>query len=112
MKVKFERRKTFIEVVNDSNAVMLLDPSKVVGILDLRSLVYYKLWQGVPEQRFSRYFNFDSLDKSFVEYNSFRTKFQEETRYSAGLYPWLEPNDPRRKMTGRQSIESMMAVNQ
>ena len=37
---------------------------------------------------------------------------EEETLKSKDLYPWLEPNDLRRKLTDRQTIDSKMDMQQ
>ena len=60
MKVKFERKKAFYEVTNDSMQVIVLDPKGAVAILDIRSLGYYKIQQGVLQKMLSKYYSFES----------------------------------------------------
>ena len=60
----------------------------------------------------SKHYSFESLQNIFEGYSNFRNKLQEETNKSEDPYPWLEPNDPRRKMTDRKIKESMAALNQ
>ena len=48
----------------------------------------------------------------FAEHNNHKNKLHEEKVESKELYPWLEPDDPRRKMTDRQIIESTIDLSQ
>ena len=41
-----------------------------LGILDLRSLGYYKIKQGVLQQNLSKYYHFESVDKLCEEFNT------------------------------------------
>ena len=71
IKVKFERNKEFIEVTNDSTKVIVLDPKRIVAVLHIRLLGYYKFQQGVLQQRLSKYYSFESLQNIFEGYNNF-----------------------------------------
>ena len=66
---------------------------------------YYKIQQGVLQQRLSKYY-FESVQNIFEGYNNFKNKLQEETEKSTDPYPQLESNNPRRNLTDRQIIES------
>ena len=45
-----------LDMVNNSNLeTLILDPGEALGILDLRSLGYYKIEQGVIQQTLSRF---------------------------------------------------------
>ena len=44
-----------LDMVNNSNLeTLILNPVEVLGILDLRSLGYYKIQQGVIQQKLSK----------------------------------------------------------
>ena len=47
LKLKFVRNCTSLDIVNNSQATVIFDPNQILGILDLRSLGYYKIKQGV-----------------------------------------------------------------
>ena len=48
LKVKFVQNMAMLDMVNNINLeTLILDPGEALGILDLRSLGYYKIKQGV-----------------------------------------------------------------
>ena len=47
MKLKFIRNRAIFKVTNSTPAMVTFDPKKMLGIVDLRSLGYYKIKQGV-----------------------------------------------------------------
>ena len=49
-----------LDMVNNSNLdTLILNPEKALGILDLRLLGYYKIKQGVIQQKLSSFYNFE-----------------------------------------------------
>ena len=42
---------------------MIFKPTEIIGILDLRSLGYYKIKQGILQQNLSRYYKFEKAEK-------------------------------------------------
>ena len=42
---------------------MIFKPDKMIGIIDLRLLGYYKIKQGILQQNLSRYYNFERAEK-------------------------------------------------
>ena len=48
----------------------------------------------------------------FEAYNNFKNKLQEEKVDPKDPYPWLEPDDPSRKMTDRQIIVNTINLSQ
>ena len=52
LKVKFIQNMAMLDMVNNNNLeTLILDPGEALGILDLRSLGYYKIQQGVIQQK-------------------------------------------------------------
>ena len=47
LKVKFTQNAAMIDMTNSSLETLILSPKEALGILDLRSLGYYKIKQGV-----------------------------------------------------------------
>ena len=47
MKIKFIRNRATFKVTNDTHETVTFDPAQMLGIIDLRSLGYYKIKQGV-----------------------------------------------------------------
>ena len=48
-----------LDMMNSSSEILILNPKDVLGILDLRSLGYYKIKQGVLQQNLSRFYEFE-----------------------------------------------------
>ena len=42
-----------LDIMNSSSEIVILSPREVIGILDLRSLGYYKIQQGLLQQNLS-----------------------------------------------------------
>ena len=47
LKLKFVRNKASLDVTNNTQETVIFEPKQMLGILDLRSLGYYKIKQGV-----------------------------------------------------------------
>ena len=53
-----------IDMINNSGSeTSILNPREVIGVLDLRSLGYYKIKQGVIQQKLSKYYEFELAEK-------------------------------------------------
>ena len=55
LKLKFIRNRATLKVTNSTQEMVAFNPEHVVGIVDLRSLGYYKIKQGVLQQNLSHY---------------------------------------------------------
>ena len=55
LKVKFTQNMAMLDKTNSSSETLILSPREALGILDLRSLGYYKIQQGVLQQTLSRF---------------------------------------------------------
>ena len=58
------------DVTNSSSEILILNPKEALGILDLRSLGYYKIRQGVSQQNLSKYYEFKLTVKLCDQYNN------------------------------------------
>ena len=47
LKLKFTWYLVMLDIMNNSSEIAILNPKEAIGILDLRSLGYYKIQQGV-----------------------------------------------------------------
>ena len=50
LKLKFIRNQPSLDITNNTQEAFTFDPKEMLGILDLRSLGYYKIRQGVLQQ--------------------------------------------------------------
>ena len=50
---------------------MILNPKEMIGIVDIRSLGYYKIKQGILQQNLSKYYRFEEASKLCKYFNRF-----------------------------------------
>ena len=52
----------------------------MLGILDLRSLGYYKIKQGILQQNLSKYYRFEKTDVLWKQFNKFINTLKKERK--------------------------------
>ena len=67
--LKFIRNKAMLDITNNTREMIIFDKKTSIGILDLRSLGYYKVKQGVLQQNLNKYYQFEEADKICAEFN-------------------------------------------
>ena len=65
IKLKFIRNRAMLKVTNGTQEKVIFSPTDMVGILELRSLGYYKVKQGVLQPNMSKQYHFVNVDFSF-----------------------------------------------
>ena len=107
LKLKFVRNCASLDVVNNIQETVIFDPNQMLVILDLRSLGYYKIKQGVLQQNLSKCYHFESIEKLCEEFNIFlnERRKEEEKEVDRDKYPWLDDSDERKYMTDREILE-------
>ena len=106
LKLKFIRNKAMIDITNNTRETVIFDKKTSIGILDLRSLGYYKIKQGVLQQNLSKYYQFEEIDKVCVEFNKMVEEIrQEEGNDSEERYPWLDDADEKKYMTDKEILD-------
>ena len=53
VKLKVPHNKAVLDIVNKGKDTMIFKPGEIIGIIDLRSLGYYKIKQGILQQSLS-----------------------------------------------------------
>ena len=85
---------------------MTLDPKDMFDIIDLESLRYYKIKQGVLEQNLSCMYHFESVNVICNQFNRLiNTLRKEEQTNDTDKYPWLDDSDERKYMTDREILD-------
>ena len=69
LKLKFIRNKATLDIANNTRDILIFDRKPMIGILDLRSLGYYKIKQGVLQQNLHKYYHFEKANKVCEEFN-------------------------------------------
>ena len=107
IKLKFIHNKAVLDIKNAGKDTMILNPKEMIGIVDIRSLGYYKIKQGILQQNLSKYYRFEEAGKLCEYFNKFidTLKKGREQTTSVDKYPWLSPDDERRNMTDREILE-------
>ena len=107
MKLKFLRNRAIFKVTNSTHETVTFDQKEMLGIVDLRSLGYYKIKQGVLQQDLSCMYHFESANKVCDQFNRLinTLKREEEKTCNTDKYPWLDDRDERKHMTDKEILD-------
>ena len=107
VKLKFMCNKAVLDIRNTRKETMSLKPKEMIGIVDIRSMGYYKIKQGILQQNLSRYYRFEEATKLCEYFNKFvdTLKKEREQTTPTDKYPWLDIGDERKNMTDREILE-------
>ena len=74
---------------------MIFKPEEMIGVIDLRSIGYYKIKQEILQQNLSMYFKFEKAEELCEYFNKFLNTLKkgEEQKSSEDRYPWLHADD-------------------
>ena len=84
-----------MDLAHKGTETMTFKPEEMIGVIDLRSLGYYKIKQGILQQNLSRYYKLEKAEKLCKYFNKFvnTVKNKREQKSPEDKYPWLDPND-------------------
>ena len=113
IKLKFTHNKAILDIVKKGKDTMIFKTEEMIGIIDLRSLGYYKIMQGILQQNLSRYYRLEKAEKLCEYFSKFvnTLKREREQKSPKDDYPWLDPNDDRRYMIDREILEKYINLN-
>ena len=93
--------------MNSTHETMTFNPTQMLDIIDLRSLGYYKIKQGVLQQNVSHIYNFEPVHEVCDQFNRLiNTLRKEEKIQDAEVYPWLDDSNERKYMSDREILET------
>ena len=108
LKLKFIRNGATLKVTNNTEEKVTFNPENIVGVVDLRSLGYYKIKQEVLQQNLSHY-HLQSAENVSHQYNKLRSTLRKEEQeasvHGKDKYPWLDDSDERKHMTDREILD-------
>ena len=58
-----------LDIVNNGPDTIIFKPDEMLGILDLRSLGYYKIKQSIVQQHLSKYYKVERADTLCEHFN-------------------------------------------
>ena len=113
IKLKFTHNKAVLDIMNKGKDTMIFKPGEMIGIIDLRSLGYHKIKQGILQQNLSRYQRFENAEKLCEYFNIFvnTLKKEREQKLPREKYPWLDSDDDRRHMMDREILEKYINLD-
>ena len=105
IKLKFIRNRVTLKITNNTNETITFDKTEMIGILDLRSLGYYKIKQDVLQQNLGKHYHFESDEDICDQFNRFVNQLKKEEGISKEKYPWLDDKDEIKYMTDREILD-------
>ena len=89
IKFKFTHNEAILDIVNNNTGTIIFKPEEMLGIVDLRSLGYYKVKQGILQQNIGKYYRFERADTLCEYSNKFKNtmKMKREQKEPEENYP-------------------------
>ena len=78
LKLKFMHNVMLLDIVDNGPGTIIFKPEEMIGILDLRSLSYYKIKQGILQQNLSKYYKFERANTLCKHFNKFINTLKKE----------------------------------
>ena len=104
-----------LKVTNSTHEKVTFNPEDVVGIIDLRSLGYYKIKQGVLQQNLSQYYHIESAETVCDQYNKLINTLRKEEREAnvcnKDKYPWLDNSNERKYMSDKEILDKYINLD-
>ena len=101
IKVKFIRNKEVLKITNKTHETVTFGQTEMIGVVDLRSLGFYKIKQEVFQEHLGSHYHFELADDVCNQYNRFVNLMRKEEENSKGKFPWLEDTDERKYVRQR-----------
>ena len=110
IKLKFIWNKAVLKITNKTCQTIIFDRTDMVGIVDLRSLDFYKIKQEVQEY-LSRHYHFELADNVCDQYNRLVNLMRKEEEKSEGKFPWLDDTDERKYITDKEILDKYVNLD-
>ena len=83
----------------------------MIGILDLRSLGFYKIKQEVLQEHLGRHYHYELADDVCDQYNRFVNLMRKEEESSEGKFPWLDDTYERKYMMDNEILDKYVNLD-
>ena len=110
IKLKFIRNKATLKVTNNACETVTLDSKDMIGILDIRSLGYYKVKQDVLQKHLGKHYHFELAEDICTQLNRLVHLLKEEENPKE-KYPWLDDKDERKYMMDKEILEKYINLD-
>ena len=111
IKLKFIRKKGVLKITNKTYETVTFQWMEMIGVVDLRSLGFYKIKQEVLQEHLGRHYHFELADDICNQYNRFVNLMRKEEKNSEGKFPWLEDTDERKYITDREILDKYVNLD-
>ena len=102
IKLKFIWNKAVLKIKNKTHKTITFGKTDMIGVVDLRSLGFYKIKQEVLQEHLSRHYHFELADDVCDQYNRLVNLMRKEEEKSEEKFPWLDDTDKRKHMTDKK----------
>ena len=83
----------------------------MIGVVDLRSLGFYKIKKEVLQEHLGRHYHFKLAHNVCNQYNRFVNLMRKEEKNSEEQFPWLEDIDERKYMRDREILDKYVNLD-
>ena len=111
IKLKFIQNKAALKITNKMCKIVTFDRMGMMGVVDLRSLGFYKIKQEVLQEHLSRHYHFELADDVCDQYNRLINLMRKEEEKSEGKFLWLDNMDERKHMTDREILDKYVNLD-
>ena len=111
IKLKFIRNKVVLKITNKTHEIVTFGQTEMIGVVDLRSLGFYKIRQEVLQEHLDRHNHFELADDICNQYNRFVNIMRKEEENSEEKFPWLEDTNERKYMTDREILDKYVNLD-
>ena len=111
IKLKFIRNKAVLKITNNTHETVTFGWMEMIGVVDLRSLGFYKIKQEVLQEHLGKHYHFELGDDICNQYNRFVNLMRKEEETSKGKYPWLKDTDERKYMMGGEIVDKYINLD-
>ena len=78
------QNEAMLDMMNDSSETLILNLKEALGILDLRSLGFYMIKQGVLQQNLGKYYEFEAAVEVCTQFNNLINTIKKEQSLETG----------------------------
>ena len=111
-KVRFTQNIVMLDMTNSNYETLILSPKEGLGVLDVKSLSYCKIYQGVLQLNLCKFYKFKSAENVCNQFNNLINVLKKEEKLETGeIYPWLDKMDERKHMSDREILEKYINLD-
>ena len=111
IKLKFIWNKVVLKITIKTCKTITFGRTDMMGVVDLRSLGFYKIKQEVLQEHISRHYHFELADDVCDQYNRLVNLMRKEEEKSEEKFPWLDETDKRKHMTDREILDKYINLD-